>query len=238
MPDKEYVTLPQHIAIVMDGNGRWAKKRALPRIAGHKEGAKVFQNIARYCNKLGIKALTVYAFSTENWNRPDEEVNALMNELRSYLKNTKSFQKENIRLVFSGDRCRLAPDLQELMKKAEEDSLPATGLIVNMAINYGGQDELLRAVKKIAKACVDGELTPDAITKEAFEEQLDTALLPPLDLFLRPGGETRISNFLLWQSAYAEFVFTDTLWPDFKERDIDEAIAAFQKRKRRFGGLK
>ena len=229
--------LPAHIAIVMDGNGRWAKKRGLPRKAGHKAGATVFQDIARYCNRIGIQALTVYAFSTENWNRPQDEVDALMNELRKYLKNTAAFKDENIRLVFSGDRTRLAPDIQELMAKAERDSLPMTGLTVNMAINYGGRDELVRAARKAAVMVQNGELRPEDLTQERFASLLDTPMLPPLDLFIRPGGETRISNFLLWQCAYAEFVFTDTLWPDFTSGDIDRAIAQYQSRDRRFGGL-
>ncbi len=230
--------LPRHIAIVMDGNGRWAQKQGLPRFAGHKAGAKVFQDMARYCNKLGIGALTVYAFSTENWNRPKDEVDGLMNELRSYLKNTSAFQKENIRLVFSGDRSRLAPDLQELMAKAEKDSLSATGLVVNMAINYGGRDEILRAVRSLAKECADGVCEAADLTEGDITDRLDAPFLPPLDLFIRPGGEQRISNFLLWQAAYAEFYFTDTLWPDFKEADLDLAIASFGNRERRFGGLK
>ncbi|MBQ4101379.1 MAG: di-trans,poly-cis-decaprenylcistransferase [Oscillospiraceae bacterium] len=230
--------LPRHIAIVMDGNGRWAQKQGLPRFAGHKAGAKVFQDMARYCNKLGIGALTVYAFSTENWNRPKDEVDGLMNELRSYLKNTSAFQKENIRLVFSGDRSRLAPDLQELMEKAEKDSLSATGLVVNMAINYGGRDEILRAVRSLAKECVEGVREAADLTEGDITDRLDAPFLPALDLFIRPGGEQRISNFLLWQAAYAEFYFTDTLWPDFKEADLDLAIASFGNRERRFGGLK
>ena len=230
--------LPRHIAIVMDGNGRWAQKQGLPRFAGHKAGAKVFQDMARYCNKLGIDALTVYAFSTENWNRPKDEVDGLMNELRSYLKNTSAFQKENIRLVFSGDRSRLAPDLQELMEKAEKDSLSATGLVVNMAINYGGRDEILRAVRSLAKECVEGVREAADLTEGDITDRLDAPFLPALDLFIRPGGEQRISNFLLWQAAYAEFYFTDTLWPDFKEADLDLAIASFGNRERRFGGLK
>ena len=230
--------LPRHIAIVMDGNGRWAQKQGLPRFAGHKAGAKVFQDMARYCNKLGIGALTVYAFSTENWNRPKDEVDGLMNELRSYLKNTSAFQKENIRLVFSGDRSRLAPDLQELMEKAEKDSLSATGLVVNMAINYGGRDEILRAVRSLAKECVEGVREAEDLTEGDITDRLDAPFLPALDLFIRPGGEQRISNFLLWQAAYAEFYFTDTLWPDFKEADLDLAIASFGNRERRFGGLK
>ena len=230
--------LPRHIAIVMDGNGRWAQKQGLPRFAGHKAGAQVFQDMARYCNKLGIGALTVYAFSTENWNRPKDEVDGLMNELRSYLKNTSAFQKENIRLVFSGDRSRLAPDLQELMKKAEKDSLSATGLVVNMAINYGGRDEILRAVRSLAKECVEGVREAEDLKEGDITDRLDAPFLPALDLFIRPGGEQRISNFLLWQAAYAEFYFTDTLWPDFKEADLDLAIASFGNRERRFGGLK
>ncbi len=230
--------LPVHIAIIMDGNGRWAKKRGLPRSAGHSAGASTFKSIARYCNKIGIKYLTVYAFSTENWKRSAEEVNGIMNLLRSYLANSKNFKGENIRLGFIGDFSRLDDDIKKMIVDAEEDSKDATGLYVNIALNYGGRDELVHAARRIAQEAAEGRLTPDDITEATISERLYTADVPDPDLVIRPSGEYRLSNYLIWQTAYAEFWFTDVLWPDFSSKDIDEAVAEYARRDRRFGGAK
>ena len=189
--------LPRHIAIIMDGNGRWAKKRSLPRSAGHAAGANTFKTIARYCNKIGIEYLTVYAFSTENWKRPESEVNGIMNLLRDYLKDANNFKDENIRLQFIGDPTPLAPDIRQLMKEDMETSKDATGLILNIAINYGGRDEIVHAVRKIV---ADG-LSEEEITEQAISDRLYTAGMPDPDFIIRPSGEYRLSNYLIWQSA-------------------------------------
>jgi len=228
--------IPTHIAIVMDGNGRWAKKRGLPTTAGHSAGATTFKTIARYCNKIGVKYLTVYAFSTENWKRSAEEVSGIMNILRNYLIDSANFKEENIRLHFVGDLTPIDSDIIELINKAEDDSKGATGLWVNIALNYGGRDEIVHAVRDIATACVNGEITPDAITEQTVSQNLYTAGMPDPDLLIRPGGEYRLSNYLIWQTAYAEFLFTDVLWPDFTADTIDEAVRSFSSRDRRFGG--
>ncbi len=225
--------IPEHIAIIMDGNGRWAKKHALPRNAGHAAGSKVFKDIARYCNKIGVKHLTAYAFSTENWKRPADEVEGIMNILRDYLKDSKNYVKENIMLRFIGDRSALPQDIIELMETAEKDSSKATGLCCYLAINYGGRDEITNAVKNIVKSGVGFE----SITEQTISNNLYTNYYPDPDLIIRPSGEQRLSNFLIWQSAYSEFWFTDVLWPDFKSKHIDEAIDAFNKRDRRYGGV-
>lgn len=230
--------LPRHIAIIMDGNGRWAKKRSLPRSAGHSAGASNFRKIARYCNKIGIEYLTVYAFSTENWKRPKEEVEAIMNLFRDYLKEALSdFKEENIKTRFIGDTSVLADDLQELIKEAEEASAKATGMTLNIAINYGGRAELAMAVKKLCNDTVSGKLKPEDITEDTISQCLYTANQPDPDLIIRPSGERRISNFLLWQSAYSEFWYSDVLWPDFTKEQLELAIDDFNKRGRRFGGL-
>ncbi len=229
--------VPRHMAIIMDGNGRWAKKRGLPRMAGHKVGADVFRKVARYCNAIGMEFLTVYAFSTENWKRPEKEVQSIMNLLREYLKDSKNYIKENIRLQFIGDRSMLAEDIIAQMAEAEQLSAKATGLTVNIAVNYGGRDELVRATKNLVQKVAAGQLTVDQIDEKALADCLDTANRPDPDVILRTGGELRLSNFLVWQAAYAELVSTDVLWPDIKEADIDQAIAAFANRSRRFGGV-
>lgn len=229
----EDIILPKHIAIIMDGNGRWAKRRSLPRSAGHAAGSKTFKTIARYCNKIGIKYLTVYAFSTENWKRPKSEVDNIMNILRDYLKDTDNFKEENIKLEFIGDREPLATDIKELMLKAEADSADATGLHLNIALNYGGRDEIVHAVRKIAAKGVK----PEDITEQVISENLYTAGQPDPDFIIRPSGEYRLSNYLIWQSAYAEYWFSDVLWPDFKPRDLDRALEDFSRRNRRFGGV-
>lgn len=228
--------IPTHIAIVMDGNGRWAKKRGLPTSAGHSAGASTFKTIARYCNKIGVKYLTVYAFSTENWKRSAEEVSGIMNILRNYLIDSANFKEENIRLHFVGDLTPIDGDIIELIDKAEKDSQDATGLWVNIALNYGGRDEIVHAVRDICKDCADGKLDVNGITEQTVAEHLYTAGLPDPDLMIRPGGEYRLSNYLIWQTAYAEFWFTDVLWPDFTAETIDEAVKSFSARDRRFGG--
>ena len=224
--------IPTHIAVIMDGNGRWAKKRGLPRNAGHAAGSKTFKEVARYCNKIGVKYLTAYAFSTENWKRPPEEVEGIMNILRDYLKDSKNYVKENIKLGFIGDRSALDEDIRELMRQAEEDSKNATGLKCYLAINYGGRDEIVHAVKNIINSGVSaGEVTSELISSNLYTDY------PDPDLIIRPSGELRLSNYLVWQSAYSEFWFTDTLWPDFNGKHIEQAIDAYNKRERRFGGV-
>ena len=225
--------LPRHIAIIMDGNGRWAKKRSLPRTAGHIAGAKTFKNIARYCNKIGLEYLTVYAFSTENWKRPKDEVDGIMNLLRDYLKDAENFMDENIKVKFIGNLEPLDDDIKELIKKDEDGSKDATGLKLNIAINYGGRDEITNAVKNILS---DGVKAED-ITEDTISENLYTAGMPDPDFIIRPSGEYRLSNYLIWQSAYAEYWFSDILWPDFKPKHLDQAIDDYNHRNRRFGGV-
>ena len=225
--------LPTHIAIIMDGNGRWAKKRSLPRTAGHVAGAKTFKTIARYCNKIGLKYLTVYAFSTENWKRPEDEVKSIMNLLRDYLKDAENFKDENIKVNFIGDRTPLAEDNKALMKKNEDGSKDATGLTLNIAINYGGRDEITNAVKKIVNSGVNAE----DITEDLISQNLYTYGIPDPDLIIRPSGEYRLSNYLIWQSAYAEYWFSDILWPDFTPQHLEKAINDYNHRNRRFGGV-
>ena len=230
--------MPKHIGIIMDGNGRWAKRKMLPRTAGHVAGSENFKTIARYCNKIGVKFLTVYAFSTENWKRPKEEVDAIMDLLRKYLKDSTNFKEENIRLQFIGKLSELPEDIRALMKKAEEESKDATGLTVNMAVNYGGREEILHAVKLIGEDIKNGKLNPDELSEDDISKRIYTASQDEPDFIIRPSGEYRLSNFLVWQSAYAEFWFSDVLWPDFTTKDLDRAIEAFNKRDRRFGGIK
>ncbi len=225
--------LPTHIAIIMDGNGRWAKRRSLPRTAGHAAGSKNFKDIARYCNKIGLKYLTVYAFSTENWKRPQEEVDNIMKIFKEYLEDAKNFKDENIKVQFIGDRSMLSENIQRLMKEAEDASYDATGLHLNIAINYGGRDEIVHAVKNIINSGVRAE----DITEQMISDNLYTANQPDPDFIIRPSGEYRLSNYLIWQSAYAEYWFSDILWPDFTTKDLDRAIEDFNKRNRRFGGV-
>ena len=231
------LTVPRHIAIIMDGNGRWAKLRGLPRTAGHKQGAKVLETICDYCRKIGVEYVTLYAFSTENWRRPQNEVDTIMDLLRSYLKEAAKQVARNVRLRFLGDRTPLAEDLRRMIAKAEADSEKNTGITVCIALNYGGRDELVHAAKALAKKAAEGQLQPDAIDEKLLGENLYTGGIPDPDLMIRPSGEKRLSNFLLWQLAYAEFVFMDVLWPDFTPAHLDEAISQFQLRNRRFGGV-
>lgn len=224
--------LPRHIAIIMDGNGRWAKKRGLPRTAGHKVGAETFRKIALYCKALGVEYLTIYAFSTENWKRPADEVSTLMSLLKKYMQEAiDTMERDQMKLRFFGDLSALSPELQALAQKANEVADRVEGFQANLCINYGGRDEILHAARECAAA---GE----EMTEENLERHLYSAGIPDPELIIRPGGELRLSNFLLWQCAYSEFYFCDTLWPDFGERDLDEAIVAFQQRDRRFGGVK
>ncbi len=224
--------LPRHIAIIMDGNGRWAKKRGLPRTAGHKVGAETFRRVARHCKALGVEYLTVYAFSTENWKRPQEEVEAIMGLLGDYLREAiDSMEREQIRVKFFGDLTVLSPELRELAEKTNAISDTIQGVQANLCLNYGGRDEILRAARDCAAA---GE----EWTEENFSRYLYSAGVPDPELVIRPGGEMRISNFLLWQCAYSEWVFTPTLWPDFDESALEEAVVAYQQRDRRFGGVK
>jgi len=235
LPKEAY---PKHIGFIMDGNGRWANKRGLPRKAGHAAGAKVFRNIVRACEKRGIQSATFYAFSTENWKRPKEEVDAIMDLLRDYLKESLSdFQNENIRTVFIGDRTPLEKDILELMDEAEKGTADKTGLTVNIALNYGGRHELVLAFRELAERLDNGTLKKEDISEQLISQTLETHGQPEPDLIVRPSGEYRTSNFLLWQSAYAEYVFMDVLWPDFNETHLDEAILQFAGRNRRFGGV-
>ena len=231
--------LPTHVAIIMDGNGRWAKKRGLPRYAGHVTGAKVFRTMVKHCEKRGIHTLTVYAFSTENWKRPKEEVDAIMNLLREYLKESLAdFQKENIRTRFLGDRAPLAADIRQLMEEAEASTAHKTGMNLNIALNYGGRNELTAAVRDIAAKVASGTLSPEAIGEDTISDYLYTAGQPDPDVIIRPSGEHRLSNYLIWQAAYAEYVFMDDiLWPDFTTDDLDAALLEYARRNRRFGGV-
>lgn len=229
--------LPKHIAFIMDGNGRWAKKRGLPRSAGHVEGAKTFKKIVRYCKDIGIENITFYAFSTENWKRPDEEVSAIMNLMREYLVEVRKHITENTRLIVLGDKSAFSPDLKRGFEEIEYDSKDFKEMTLNMAINYGSRHEITNAVRALAKQVQEGSLDPDDITEETISQALYTKELPDVDLMIRPSGEYRISNFLLWQSAYAELYFCDTLWPDFSPKDVDAALLEYAKRNRRFGGV-
>ncbi|WP_295856891.1 isoprenyl transferase [uncultured Oscillibacter sp.] len=233
--------LPRHIAIIMDGNGRWATRRGLPRTAGHKAGAETFRRIATYCKNLGVQYLTVYAFSTENWKRSETEVNAIMMLLKRYLLEAiDTMEKDSIRLRFFGDMTPISPDLQALAHRTDEitDRLDSRDFQANICLNYGGRDEILRAVRRFAADCAAGKRRPEELDEASFSGYLDSAGIPDPELIVRPSGELRLSNFLLWQCAYSEFYYTDTLWPDFDEAELDRAIAAYQRRDRRFGGVK
>lgn len=231
--------LPTHVAIIMDGNGRWAKKRGLPRTAGHVTGAKVFRNIVRHCEARGIGYVTVYAFSTENWKRPPEEVTAIMNLLRDYLNESlQDFTGENIRVRFLGDRAPLSEDIRTLMDEVEQSTAHKTGMCLNIALNYGGRHELTAAMRAMAQQVKEGTLSPDEITEDTVSAHLYTAGQPDPDLIVRPSGEHRLSNYLIWQAAYAEYVFMDDiLWPDFTAADMDAALLEYARRNRRFGGV-
>lgn len=230
--------VPKHIGIIMDGNGRWAKRRGLPRSAGHRQGAKTLEMIADYCGDIGVEVITAYAFSTENWSRPDEEVNALMDLLYDYLSKAKErFADKNCRLLISGDMTRFSDKIQAAMRDAMEVTKEGRKITINLALNYGGRDEIVRATKALCGDVKVGKQNIEDINEDTFCQYLDTADLPEVDLIIRPSGEQRLSNFLLWQAAYAEFWYSDVCWPDFGEKDMRSAIIDFQKRNRRFGGV-
>ncbi len=228
---------PRHIAVIMDGNGRWATKRGLPRTAGHAAGAEAFRKITRYCRDIGLEYLTVYAFSTENWKRAEEEVSSLMGLLKKYLLEAiATMEEERTRLYVMGDLTRLSPELRQLSARALETAEHVNGMQVNVCFNYGGRDEIRRAAQKYARDFAAGKA--GELTEELFSSYLDSRSIPDPDIIIRTGGEQRISNFLLWQSAYAEYYFTDTLWPDFTPAEIDRAIEVCSRRERRYGGVK
>lgn len=230
--------IPQHVAIILDGNGRWAKSKGMPRNYGHTMGAKNVEKICDIAGHMGIKYLTVYAFSTENWGRPQPEVDELMRLLGSYMKTClKTAKKNNMRVRVLGDLSRLSPKLQEQILELERVSSAYDGFNFQIALNYGSRDEMLRAMKKMYTDIKAGKLSEHAVTEEVFSGYLDTADLPDPDLLIRTSGEQRLSNYLLWQLAYSEFYFTDTPWPDFDEAELKKAIAAYQNRERRYGGL-
>lgn len=237
--DKTTLSIPNHVAIILDGNGRWAKKKLLPRNLGHKAGAKAVEDICEDAWNLGIKYLTVYAFSTENWKRPEDEVNALMKLLRNYLKDCiERSNKNNMRVRVIGEKSALSHDIRDSIEELEKVTEKNTGLNFTIAINYGSRDEITRAVRLIARKAASGEINPDTIDMNIISESLDTKGIPDPDLLIRTSGEERLSNFLLWQLAYTEFYFTDVLWPDFDKRELEKAIEKYNGRERRFGGVK
>lgn len=231
-------SLPRHVAIIMDGNGRWAKQRFLPRIAGHRQGVEAVRRVARAARAMGIEALTLYAFSSENWRRPEEEVSDLMGLLRHFIRtDLDELVRENVRLRVIGDYRRFAPDIVTLVDDALQRTAANTGSMLIIALNYGAQAELVAAARKLSEQVRDGTITSTEIDEHMIDQCLETRELPPLDLLIRTSGEHRLSNFLLWQAAYAELLFVDTLWPDFDESALHEAMALFGRRQRRFGGL-
>ena len=237
--------MPQHpdfarglsVGIIMDGNGRWAKQRGLPRTAGHKKGAEVFQQIADYCDRIGLASVYFYAFSTENWKRPAEEVGAIMRLFGEYLVRAFDYKSRNNRIVFLGERAALDPRHQQLMAEIERDTADRTGMVLNVAVNYGGRQEIARAARLLAEEVRCGALEPGQIDEAALSARMYTAGQKDPDFILRPSGEKRLSNFMLWQAAYSELVEMDVLWPDFTRADLDAAIMEFCRRSRRFGGI-
>ena len=231
------VSVPRHVAIIMDGNGRWARARGLPRIAGHKQGAAAVRSTVRACSDLGISYLTIYAFSSENWKRPASEVDDLMGLLRLYIRRElASLGREGVRIRFIGDRSRLDGDINRLISESEENTKNNKGLIFTVALNYGGRQEILEAARVFAQNVRDGTLDPEDMNEQLFESYLQSTDMPDPDLLIRTSGEQRLSNFLLWQSAYTEFLFTSTLWPDFKREHLEQAVHEYQRRERRYGG--
>ena len=236
-PDNER-KIPVHVAIIMDGNGRWARKRGLPRTVGHTQGARTVEQILEDADHMGIRYLTVYAFSTENWSRPDSEVKALMNLLRTYMKTSLAkCARNNVKIRVIGDKSKLDRDLQISIANLEKETETNTGISFQIAINYGSRDEIVRAVRSAAERVRSGELDPSDITEELISDSLDTYGIPDPDLLIRTGGEQRISNFLLWQTAYAELYFSEVAWPDFSKAELEKAVDAFNHRERRYGGL-
>ena len=236
--EQERSGLPRHIAIILDGNGRWAKKRGLPRTAGHAAGAETFRRIATYCKNIGVDYLSVYAFSTENWKRPPEEVGTIMKLLDRYLREAiATMERDKIRMRVLGDVSALSPELQAEIARTNEISQRYQGFQANICLNYGGRDEIIHAARRYAEDYAAGRVNGE-LTEEGFGSYLYSAGIPDPDLMIRPGGEVRISNFLLWQCAYSEFYFTDVLWPDFTSAELDKAIAEFRRRDRRYGGVK
>ena len=234
----DFDKLPRHVAIIMDGNGRWARRRGLPRTAGHAAGAENFRTIATYCKEIGLEYLTVYAFSTENWKRPAEEVSAIMGLLKKYLLEAIGrMERDRVKMCFFGDLSPLPEELRLLCEQTREISKHYDGVQVNICLNYGGRDELLRAARAFALDCAEGRADPNHLTEAAFSQYLYSGGVPDPDLVIRPSGELRLSNFLLWQSAYSEFYYTDALWPDFSKDELHRALAAYQARSRRFGGV-
>lgn len=231
--------IPGHIAIILDGNGRWAKKRGLPRNVGHAQGSRAVEKICQAAYDMGVKYLTVYAFSTENWSRPQEEVDALMKLLSNYLKDClKTSKKNNMKVRVLGDITALDDELQEKIRELERISSENTGLNFQVALNYGSRDEILRAVKRLLTDYENGRIKKEELDAERFSDYLDTKGIPDPDLLIRTSGELRLSNYLLWQLAYTEFYFTDVLWPDFDKKELEKAIDYYNKRDRRFGGVK
>ncbi|MCC8120484.1 MAG: isoprenyl transferase [Oscillospiraceae bacterium] len=238
IPEVDFQHLPRHVAIIMDGNGRWAKSRGLPRKAGHASGAETFRTIATYCKEIGLEYLTVYAFSTENWKRPVDEVASIMKLLEKYLVEAiETMERDRVKMKFFGDLSVVDEKLRRLCLETEEISTRYEGCQVNICLNYGGRDEIVRAARAFAADCVAGRAEPSALTEEGFSGYLFSAGVPDPDLVIRPSGEQRLSNFLPWQSAYAEFYFTDVLWPDFDQNELCRALAAYQHRSRRYGGV-
>lgn len=229
--------LPQHIGFIMDGNGRWAQKRGLPRTLGHREGADTFRKIARYCKKIGIKYITFYAFSTENWKRPKEEVDAIIKLFNQYLNEVEDYAKGNTRLVFLGDKSPFEPKMRERMIYLEKESAEFDDMTLMLAMNYGGRADVVHSIKEIAKMIEQNEITHNDIDESLVTSLLYTGIAPDVDLVIRPSGELRLSNFMIWQSAYAEYYFTDTLWPDFNVKELDKALIDYASRGRRFGGV-
>ncbi len=228
---------PKHIGFIMDGNGRWAKKRGLERKFGHREGARTFRKITEYCCELGIKYATFYAFSTENWKRPKDEVDAIMTLFEDYIDDVRKHADQKIRVIFIGDKAPFSESLRQKMISLEEDSKDFDRMTLLLAINYGGRDDIVHSVRDIAQMVADGKITPDEITEEMISDGLYTEGVPDVDLVIRPSGELRLSNFLIWQAAYAEYYFTDILWPDFSKDDLDRALEDYSGRKRRYGGI-
>ena len=229
--------MPVHIGFIMDGNGRWAKNRGLPRKFGHREGAKTFEKIVDYCKEIGIKYISFYAFSTENWKRPKDEIEAIIDLFRKYIDDVREHIDKDVKVIFLGDKSVFDDVLRKKMLKLEEDSKDFTTMTLLIAVNYGGRDEIIRAVRNVAIQYKNNQLDISSINEDFFGKHLDTSGIPDVDLLIRPSGEMRLSNFLIWQSAYAEFYYTNVLWPDFSPKELDKAILDYSKRGRRFGGV-